>query len=424
MSATTVSITAKALAALRCPPEQSDHLFWDADLSGFGLRCRASGARRWVVQYRSKGGVQRRVTLGNPDTVRPDDARKAARDILARVQLGGDPAGERRQAKTERAETMRAVIDAYLARQRERLRPRSFEEVERHLLRGCASIHSKPVDAVSARDVVHLLDRVKAERGAVSGNRVRSSLSACFAWAMRAQRAKINPVIATMKVADEQTRERVLNETELSAIWQATGDGSDYGRIVRLLMLTGARRDEVGRMLWAEISEREGGAITWALPAARAKNNRPLDLLLPPLAAQQLPARRSDEDGALRGFVFGKRGTGYSGYGHSKADLDARLARLRAERGEPAMAPWRLHDLRRSFVTHLNELGVEPHVIEACVNHVSGASRAGVAGVYNRAAYAQPKAKALALWADHVARLAGEATAAPEQVVVLAERRA
>ena len=83
------------------------------------------------------------------------------------------------------------------------------------------------------------------------------------------------------------------------------------------------------------------------------------------------------------------------------------LAALKAERGAKAvLEPWRLHDLRRTAATRMGDLGVQPHVVEAVLNHVSG-SKAGVAGVYNRAAYRDEKRAALALWADRVTELTG-----------------
>jgi len=76
--------------------------------------------------------------------------------------------------------------------------------------------------------------------------------------------------------------------------------------------------------------------------------------------------------------------------------LDKRIAAAGS-----TLAPWRLHDLRRTVATRMCDLGIEPHVVEAVLNHVSG-TKAGVAGVYNRSLYAGEKRAALALWADHV----------------------
>jgi integrase len=105
-------------------------------------------------------------------------------------------------------------------------------------------------------------------------------------------------------------------------------------------------------------------------------------------------------------FMFGRAATGFSGHGKAKPALDAKLAVIRRE----PMAPCVLHDLRRSVATHMAEIGIAPHIVEAILNHVSG-HKAGVAGIYNRAAYDKEKRAALALWADHVMALVEDRTA-------------
>ncbi len=194
-------------------------------------------------------------------------------------------------------------------------------------------------------------------------------------------------------------RDRVLTDDEVALIWRHAGAG-DYSIIVRLLLLTAARRDEVGGMAWSELQD---GA--WTIPAARTKNGRPHELALPS-AAVALLANHPARDG--RDLVFGSRAGPFSGWSKAKAELDARMsAALKAERGTKAvLEPWRLHDLRRTAATRMGDLGVQPHVVEAVLNHISG-SKAGVAGIYNRAAYRDEKRAALALWADRVAELAG-----------------
>jgi len=166
-----------------------------------------------------------------------------------------------------------------------------------------------------------------------------------------------------------------LTDTELAEIWRACRD-DDYGRIVKLLMLTGQRRDEVGGMRWAEINK---GEKVWTIPATRTKNHRehivPLTDAALALVTSSPPRREYlFGDGPRR---IGDNGSGYSGWSKSKYALDQRLA----------LPAWRLHDLRRTAATVMaDKLGVLPHIIEAVLNHVSG-HRAGVAGVYNRAKY-------------------------------------
>ncbi|MCW2356928.1 integrase [Bradyrhizobium elkanii] len=230
---------------------------------------------------------------------------------------------------------------------------------------------------------------------------IRIWLSSMFNWAIReGLDIAANPVLGTNRPAQPSSRERVLTETELSAIWWASGD-DDYRRIVRLLLLTAQRRHEVGSMQWAELDTSSG---LWTLPGTRTKNHREHHLLpLVPAALALLPPRRDSRD-----FLFGngprRSGDphrGFSGWSKSKAALDERIAEAL---GEP-LPHWTVHDLRRSASTVMaDRLGVLLHIVEAILNHVSG-HRVGVAGVYNRARYAAEMREALERWAKHVAAL-------------------
>jgi integrase len=184
-------------------------------------------------------------------------------------------------------------------------------------------------------------------------------------------------------------------------------------------MLTGARRDEVGSLNWAEIED-----ALWTLPRARSKNGQPHEVSLGPLAMAQLPPRR-----AGRLLVFGERAGGFSGWSRSKERLDNRILALasqgfhdrygrEARQDEASILPWTLHDLRRTLSTWLSETGSEPHVVEAVLNHASGAAKRGVAGVYNKANYREPKRAALARWEGHLCKLMDMTEPAPPSGVV------
>jgi integrase len=154
-------------------------------------------------------------------------------------------------------------------------------------------------------------------------------------------------------------------------------------------------------MRWSEITRRDDGTAIWVLPAERSKNRRAHELILPPMIVGMLPTPRNERDGSARELLFGEGRGPFSGWSQCKARLNKRIAQ--ANGGKPIVS-WVLHDLRRTFVTRLNDLGVEPHIIEALVNHASGRATAGVAGVYNRSAYATQKRAALELWCHHVAQ--------------------
>jgi integrase len=196
-----------------------------------------------------------------------------------------------------------------------------------------------------------------------------------------------NPVVGTRR-REEASRSRVLSAEELRAVWRALAN-DEFSAIVRLLCLTGCRREEVGGLRWAEISDDK---IT--LPAQRTKNKREHVIPLS-TAAQAIIDAQPRRVG--REYVFGRGTGGFSGWSRCKARLDARLTEMT---GKP-LPGWTLHDIRRSCVTHMAELGVQPHIIEAVINHISG-HKGGVAGVYNKASYEREKTAALATWADHL----------------------
>jgi integrase len=192
----------------------------------------------------------------------------------------------------------------------------------------------------------------------------------------------------------------VLSRAELAEVWGAACGAGDFGDIVRLLILTGQRREEIGSLRWSEIDFDRGLIV---LPPERTKNKRLHEIPLSPqaraileLRAQRVassprPSRAKPNDG----LIFGGA-AGFSGWSRAKGKLDAALA----QRAKP-MPDWRLHDLRRTAATGMAELGVLPHIIEAVLNHVSG-HKGGVAGIYNRSRYTEPMRDALERWGEHV----------------------
>jgi integrase len=331
------------------------------------------------------GNQNRRVTLGSLAALTPACARDTAAEMHAMVRLGRDPAGDKAENRIRAAETMGAVTQSYLTYQSGHLRPRSYRELERHLLRYSKPLHGLQLRKIDRRSIAGRIAEV-ASNGAATANRVRASLSALFAWAMRQGLTDANPVTGTNR-QPEQSRTRTLTDAELKIIWEAPGS-DDYSTIIRLLILTGQRRDEIGSLCWSEVTDDQ-----IALPPERTKNARGHRIPI-------VPAVRAILDGRERNgvYVFGRHPQKpFSGWGVSKAALDRRIKAAGHQ-----LEGWRLHDLRRSLSTAMHEqLGVAPHIVEAVLNHVSG-HRAGVAGVYNRSTYEREVRIALTRWTDHV----------------------
>lgn len=396
-------LTATNIRVLTCPPGKSEQTFFDDDLPGFGLRTRASGAKSWLYQY-AIAGRTKKIFLGAPNVVDAGKARSTAKDLAAQIRLGRDPTSEKVMSRTRAQETVAALLPRFLERQRARLKPRSYQEVERHLLSHAKPLHGLPVSGIDRRAVAKRLAEIAESSGPTASNRVRASLSAFFTWAARAGFIEANPVSYTDKALEIGARARVLSDAELGNIWRALGS-NDYDAILKLLLLTGARRDELGSLRWTEV-DLEAATIT--LPPARTKNSREHIIPLSPPALQVLDEARRQATDSGRDFVFGRGEGGFSGWSACKRHFDARLAAAGF-----AVVDWTLHDFRRSLSTRMHEnFGLAPHLIELILAHASG-HQGGVAGVYNRSSYLDERRRALLRWADHILALAsGEPTTA------------
>lgn len=240
-----MKLTKTTVEDLKLPQGRSETIVFDEGLRGFGLRIRAGGKRTWIAQYRL-GSKQRRVTLGTVETISADEARRRAKSALSKVHLGTDPQLEKAEARAQAAVTLGSVVDSYLARHAEkRLKPGTFTDVARYLRRHWAPLSKLPIAKISRANVAARLGHIADESGSYAANRARAALSALYAWAIAEGLTDANPVVGTRKAVDEIARDRVLTDAELAAVWRNAGD-ADFGAIVRLLILTGQRREEVG----------------------------------------------------------------------------------------------------------------------------------------------------------------------------------
>jgi integrase len=380
-----MKLTAREIERYR-PPAGKDHIVFDGELSGFGLRYRG-GRRTWVFQYAfgsGEGRVNARMTLGEYPALPPTKARETAQDLYAKVRLGRHPQAEKKKTREDHRNTFGRLVSGYLEFKKNEVRSSSYIGIDLYLSKRARFLHGLPASAIDRRRIADLLDDIAKNGGAPSANRARAALSAMFSWAMRRGLHDSNPVIATEK-RREQSRDRVLSDNELAAVWNALGT-TDYGDVLRLLILTGQRASEIGGLRWSEINFDEG---LISLPAQRTKNGHPHSVPMSAPVRQMLKARKQ-----FRDLVFGRGVVGFHSWDKSKRNLDAKIAGRLVE-------PWRVHDLRRTFATGLQRLGVRLEVTEAILNHVSG-SRGGVAGIYQRHDWATEKQQALDAWAAHV----------------------
>ncbi|WP_043539721.1 tyrosine-type recombinase/integrase [Salinarimonas rosea] len=416
------ALTVRAVESAK--PSDARREIPDGGCAGLYLIVQPSGVKSWAVRYRSPvTGKPVKLTLKGVPPEALADARKAARDALAAVSEGRDPSAERSAARAatiaaarDTSDTVAVLLDRFLSTRP--LRERTAAEYRRLAERLIKpALGSRKVQDVRRRDVIALLDGI-AERAPISANRTLALVRVFYGWLASRDMVETSPVLGVKPPARETSRDRFLEDREIAALWSATGGmGYPMGPLVRVLLLTGQRREEVTGMRWEEL-DLDGGAPRWTLERSRTKNDTAHVVPLSPAVVEILRglprSTFAAENGAEKPspFVFTTTGkTPVSGL--SKAKDIAHREMTAALGAEPA--PWRLHDLRRTASTLMARLGIPQEHVEAVLNHRTGKA-GGVAGVYNRFSYADEKRRALAALAGLVAEITGNA---PANVVAL-----
>lgn len=391
-------LTEAKIRALR-PPAAGQVEYCDTLVPGLRVRIGVSGAKSFVLRKRV-AGKYRTITLGRYSERLPlAEARKKSRQILSDVEYKADPVAALPKPRARRVDgyTVRELYPNYL---RAKAHLRKIAEIERvfnrHIL---PEFGDRAADGIARSEITRFIDKI-AERTPVMARNVLSYFSAFYTWALpRLDRLPGNPCRDAGRPPKPKARERVLSDREIGALWHVLDDeGAPFGPAIKLLLLTGQRRNEVFEAGRAEFDfERR----LWTIPAARAKNGVAHLVPLSPQVLDTISALVHDERSDKLIPARGNAAAGPSGF--SKAMRRIRDA-LEERVGEP-VPHWTLHDLRRTMATGLQRLGVRLEVTEAVLNHLSGA-RSGIVGVYQRHHYFDEKRQALAAWAKEVQRLA------------------
>lgn len=391
-------LTDAKLKAIK-PPAQGQVEHSDSDVPGLRARIGKSGVITFIMRKRVNGKV-RNIALGRfSPRFGVNEARRKARSLISDLEAGkGAPPPRARSATA--ALTIRGMMPQYLASKSEL---RTIGEITR-IINGYVlpEIGDRVADAVTRGDVTRLVDGI-ANRAPTMARAVHAQLSAFYSWALpRLDRLQGNPCQGAGRPARSKARERVLSDAELATLWRVACDEPlPWGPALKLLMLTGARREEVFSADWPEFDLK---AREWTIPPERAKNGVAHLVPLSSAAIAVLKAIPEVEDSDK---VFPTRTKSAraerSASGFSKAQARWR-ASLDESLGGKGRSDWRLHDIRRTVATGLQRLGVRFEVTEAVLNHVSGA-RGGVAGVYQRHDWKQEKRVALTKWAAHLSKL-------------------
>ncbi|MDA9391407.1 hypothetical protein WN73_12185 [Bradyrhizobium sp. CCBAU 45394] len=425
----------------------------DGGCRGLYLLVFSSGRKSWALRYRRPGsGRPAKLTLGSvydaadgsEIDIKPTigghlslrSAHRLVAELKHEISLGRDPGASHIAAKREIVTSDKFggaavdIIEQYAKRKTRRwldtarllgLRPKVDEEQLETIPKGLAERwRDKPITQINSDDIYAVIEETR-EKGipglerrkkGASESRSRSvyaALSTMFGWFTDRRRLKLNPCTGVPRPETPKKRKRVLTNAEIAMFWAACEEVSEpFTQLFRLLLLTGCRLKEVSGMRRSELSD---DGQTWIIGGERTKNHETHIVALAPLARDILASVRSGF--ANNNLIFTTTGsTPVSGFSKAKKALDAAMLAIAQRQAiaaghdpsEVKILPWRLHDLRRTLVTGMNDLKIMPHVVEAAVNHISG-YKAGVAGNYNYAQYIDEKRAAWERWAAHIARL-------------------
>jgi integrase len=384
-------LTKSAIDAL--PTPESDTVYWDAALPGFGVKVTPKGRKVFIVLYRTGGAGSklRKYTIGPYGRVTLHQAREAAQKVFAARLEGRDPAAEKRERKrrvvADRVEDLlEAFIDQRLSQNR------SGAEIARLLRREIRKDWAgRSIHEIGKRDVVEVISAIEQRGAPIAANKTLKSIKTFMQWCVGRAVLDQSPAEGVPLPAKEVARDRVLSDDELARVILAARQVDDhYGGIVELLALTGQRREEVAMLAWDELDLTQR---IWTIPKLRTKNAKPHIVQLSDQSIAVL--KRMKTQGP---HVFAFHGAKpFPDFARAKRKLDE-LSKVTG---------WRLHDLRRTCVSGMARLGIAPHVADKILNHQSG-TITGVAAVYQRHEFLLERKDALERWGAHMAKIVME----------------
>src|SRR5262245_61422391 len=368
----------------------------DAACPGLHLVVQPTGTRSWAFRFRRRADRKNvKLTLGKAGDggLSLAAARHAAAAYRHRLEQGVvlvtsvtavTPQSVRAGDKIETA--VAAFLELHVRRKNRVSTARVTENIFNRII--VPAWRDRTIDSIRRRDIIDLVEDVAASGRGYHANRTCAVLSKFFAWLVARDALAFSPVTGVERPHKEKIRSRILTDDELRALWLACGHEGASGEAIRLMILTAARRGEVGEMSRQEVDQDHQ---LWNLPAERTKNGRPHTIPLSRQAWTLIGARPRFAD---CNFVFSADGK------RAVNNWDEVKHRISAKAGITASS-WRLHDLRRTCASGMQKLGISVPIIEKALNHKSGTFR-GIVSVYQQHDYADEIYVALQKWADYV----------------------
>lgn len=408
------------IASLPPTKAEADHIVWYPKVDRFGVRFSAGKPVSFVIMY-YLGGRDRKLTIGKVSQISLEDAIGRAKDAFHKVAQGIDPAIDRQVTRNIHSELFVDYVQPFLDAQRAKGTSKVWLSRQETYLKGAtskvtgvfapayfAALHNIPVKLITRKMVAAELDKLANDRGNIAMTNARATLSKYFTWMITRDIAENNPVFGTEKITAARL-DRTLSVQELVAVWNAATPDWQYGRLVRQLILTGARREQIGGLKKSELDvdsamitlPRKANLQTRKRAAANggeanrrggSKNGERFEI---PLSKQSLAlfAVESDTQGD---YVFGE--CGFSAWSRSVKALSARI-------GDQIKEHWSLHDLRRTFATLcVQQLKLNHLAVDAALNHLPEMKR-GVAGIYQQADLLEERVEVMNAWGAYIEQI-------------------
>jgi integrase len=347
----------------------------DPELSGHYIRIRPTGAKMFVAVARAPSGKQVWHTIGATSLYRIAEAREKAREAIRAIREGKDRDGP---------ESFETVVELWFTRHVEAKKLISAKNIrgalDKQLL---PAWRTRDFASIRRGDVAKLLDKVEDTNGAMVADFVLAVVRGLCNWYQTRHEDYVSPVVKGMRRTDPKARARarILDDDEIREVWKQAEANGTFGAFLRVTLLTAQRREKVATMRWEDVSV-DG---VWSIPGEGREKGTAGSLVLPEAALNIIKAQPRF---ASNPHVFAGQGQSHmQGQSKRKLQFDGKLA---------GVAPWRLHDLRRTARSLMSRAGVRPDISERVLGHAIRR----VEGVYDRHSYRDEKADAIAALAS------------------------